>query len=184
MDTGNDDEIDADIRNDRNEEALFQAWKLSPEVFERDAATRRGKARAALISETGMTDEGIEGWGIMNGRDSRRLRRLEAKFEGLGVQQRGLEKTRYREGEGTGTDDSDWGQGIGGGGGERGRGGGFRGRGSGRGRGRGGGNVAGPADERGTQVARQRKDVNKGSRANHNRRDQRARKVARAGFPG
>lgn len=182
VDAGND-EIDADVRDNKNEEALFQAWKLSPEVFERDAATRRGKARVALKSETGMTDEAIEGWGVMNARDPRRLRRLEAKFEGFGGQQSWLEKTRYREGEGT--DESDVGDGTagGGGGGGRGRGDGFW-RGRGRGRGRGGGSVAGPADERGTQVARQKKDVNKGSRANHNRRDQRARKVARAGFPG
>ncbi|KAL8718967.1 MAG: hypothetical protein Q9225_003960 [Loekoesia sp. 1 TL-2023] len=169
------DEVDADLR-DKNEEALFRAWKMSPEVFERDAATKRGKARMALKSETGMTDEAIEGWGIMVGRDPRRLRRLEARFEMFGGEQRELGKTRYREGEGT--DESDWGEksGV-----ARGRGG-FRGR--GRGRGGGAGNVAGPADERGTQVARQRKDVNKASRANHNRRDQRAKKMARVGFPG
>ncbi|KAL8902522.1 MAG: hypothetical protein Q9207_004620, partial [Kuettlingeria erythrocarpa] len=71
------DEVDADLR-DKNEEALFRAWKMSSEVFERDAATKRGKARMALKSETGMTDEAIEGWGIMVGRDPRRLRRLEA----------------------------------------------------------------------------------------------------------
>lgn len=59
----------------------------------------------------------------------------------------------------------------------RGRGGGGRGRGGGGA----GGDVAGPADDRGTQIARQRKDAQKGSRANHNRRDQRARKMARGG---
>ncbi|KAL8833072.1 MAG: hypothetical protein Q9170_004534, partial [Blastenia crenularia] len=41
------DEADADLR-DKNEEALLRAWKMSPEVFERDAATERGKARVAL----------------------------------------------------------------------------------------------------------------------------------------
>ncbi|KAL8928497.1 MAG: hypothetical protein Q9208_001731 [Pyrenodesmia sp. 3 TL-2023] len=172
------DEVDADLR-DKNEEALFRAWKMSPEVFERDAATKRGKPRTALRSETGMTDEAIEGWGIMVGRDPRRLRRLEARFEMFGGQQRELGTSRYREGEGT--DDSDRGEGSSGG---RSRGG-FRGRGRGRGgRGGGGGDVAGPADDKATQVARQRKDASKGTRANHNRRDQRARKVARAGFPG
>lgn len=175
------DEVDADMR-DKNEEALFRAWKMSPEAFERDAATKRGKARLALKSETGMTDEAIEGWGIMVGRDPRRVRRLEARFEVFGGQQRVLGKSRYREGEGT--DESDRGEGSDG----RGRGG-FPGRGRGRGRGKGGGggvggNVAGPADEKGTQIARQRKDASKGSRANHNRRDQRGKKVARAGFPG
>ncbi|KAI4097098.1 MAG: hypothetical protein LQ344_000507 [Seirophora lacunosa] len=174
------DEVDTDLR-DQNEEALYRAWKMSPEVFERDAATKRGKARMALRTETGMTDEAVEGWGIMIGRDPRRLRRLEARFEVFGGQQRELGKSRYREGEAT-TDESDRGEGFGG----RGRGG-FQGRGRGRGRGgRGGGvgSVAGPADEKATQVARQRKDAGKGSGANHNRRDQRAKKVARAGFPG
>jgi len=170
------DEVDADLR-DKNEEALFSAYKMSPAVFERDAATRRGKVRTALKSETGMSDEAIEGWAIMLARDPRRLRRLEAKFSMAAGAQRELASTAYREGaaeSGTEGEES--------GGGSRGRGG-FRGSGRGRGRGR-GGDVAGPADDRATQVARQRKDASKGSRANHNRRDQRARKVARAGFPG
>ncbi|KAL8735531.1 MAG: hypothetical protein Q9166_000699 [cf. Caloplaca sp. 2 TL-2023] len=171
------DEVDADLR-DKNEEALFRAYKMSPEVFERDAATRRGKARIALRSETGMTDEAIEGWGIMLERDPRRMRRLEANFEMFRGQQRQLDRTSYREG--SGTEESDRGEGSSG----RGRGrGGPRGRGR-EGRGGAGGNVAGPADEMGTQVARQRKDANKGGRANHNRRNQRAKKLAQAGFPG
>lgn len=170
------DEVDADLQ-DKNEEALFSAYKMSPEVFKRDAATRRGKARAALKSETGMTDEAIEGWAIMLARDPRRLRRLEAKFSMAAGAQRELASTAYREGAAeSGTEGEEGGGGRGGRGGSRPRGG-------ARGRGR-GGDVAGPADDRATQVARQRKDANKGSRANHNRRDQRARKVARAGFPG
>lgn len=166
------DEIDADLR-DKNEEALFRAYKMSPEAFERDAATRRGNARMALRSETGMTDEAIEGWGIMLGRDPRKLRRLEARFEMFRGQQRQLDKTSYREG--SGTEESDRGEGS------RGRG---RGGFGGRGRGGRGGNVAGPADEKETQIARQRKDANKGGRANHNRRNQRAKKMARVGFLG
>ncbi|KAL9603711.1 MAG: hypothetical protein Q9219_001030 [cf. Caloplaca sp. 3 TL-2023] len=173
------DEVDTDLK-DKNEEALFRAWKMSPEAFGREAATRRGQARAALRSETGMTDEAIEGWAIMIGRDPRKLRRLEAQFEMFGGQQRALEKTKYREGEGT--DESDRGDALN----DRRVRGGFRGRGRG---GRGGAfagttSVSGPADDKGTQVARQRKDANKGSRANHNRRDQRAKKMARAGFAG
>ena len=166
------DEADSDLK-DENDEALFRAYKTNPEAFGRDAQTRRGKARLALKSETRMTDEAIEGWAIMVARDPRRLRRLEAKFE---VGQRELERTSYREGLAeSGTEESDRGEGG------RGRGrGGFRGR----GRGRGVGSVTGPADDRGTQVARQRKDANKGARANHNRRDQRAKKMSRAGFPG
>ncbi|KAL8862520.1 MAG: hypothetical protein Q9178_001018 [Gyalolechia marmorata] len=169
------DEVDADLR-DKNEEALFRAYKLSPEALGRDAAARRGKARLALRNETGMTDEAVEGWAIMLGRDPRRLRRLEAKFEMFGGQQRQLDRTSYREG--SGTEESDRGEGSS----SQGRGG-YRGRGRG-GRGGAGGNVAGPADEKGTQIARQRKDANKSGRANHNRRNQRAKKIARAGFPG
>ncbi len=169
------DEIDADL-GDKNEEALFRALKMSPEVFQRDVATKKSKARLALRSETGMTDEAIEGWAIMLGRDPRRLKRLEAKFEMFGGQQIQLDRTAYREG--SGTEESDRGEGSSG----RGRGG-YRGRGRG-GRGGGGGNVAGSPDAKDTQVARQRKDANKSSRANHNRRNQRAKKLARAGFPG
>jgi activating signal cointegrator complex subunit 2 len=68
------------------------------------------------------------------------------------------------------------------------RGGRSHGRGHGRGRGRsssnnpgGGGSVTGPSGDRETAIARQRKDANKASRANHNRRDQRAKKMARGG---
>lgn len=172
------DEADADLR-DNNEEALFSAWRMSPEVFNRDANTRRGKARAALKIETAMTDEAIEGWAVMIGRDPRRLRRLEAKFASFSGAQRELAPTAYRGSPGgSATEDS---EGIeradrGGRGGR----GGFRGRGSARGR----GDVAGATDDKSTQVARHSKDAQKGSRANHNRRDQRARKMARGGFSG
>lgn len=184
VDTTNE-EMASDLRQEVHEEALFNAYNMTPELFNRDAGTRRGKARAALRTETGMTDEAIEGWAIMVGRDPRRLKRLEAKFDmGLGGQrppQRALEGTAWRADSGTeGTEDSDAGGGMTGGG----RGVRSRGRGSRGAQGRGRGNVAGPADDQATQVARQRKDANKGSRANHNRRDQRARKMARGGFPG
>ncbi len=183
VDTTNE-EMAADLRQEVHEEALFNAYNMTPELFNRDSETRRGKHRAALRTETGMTDEAIEGWAIMVGRDPRRLKRLEAKFEmGLGGQrpsQRALEGTAWRADSGTeGTEDSDVGGGMRGESGGRGRGRGRRG-----GQGRGGGNVAGPADDQATQVARQRKDANKGSRANHSRRDQRARKMARGGFLG
>jgi activating signal cointegrator complex subunit 2 len=179
VDTTADDNA-ADLKLDVHEEALFNAYNMTPDLFNRDAETRRSKARAELKSETGMTDEAIEGWGIMVGRDPRRLDRLKRKFEmGNGSQQRALEGTAWRAD--SGTEDSDAGGARGGrGGGGRARG---RGQGAGAGRGR-GGEVAGPSDDRGTQVARQRKDAGKGSRANHNRRDQRAKKMTRGGFPG
>lgn len=164
-------------QDDVNEEALFNAYRASPGVFGRESATRRGAARVALKGETGLTDEAIEGWGVMLGRDGgRRMRRLEARFGGGGSgAQRELVGTAWRAGAaaGSGTEESDVGWG---GGGRGGRGSGWR---TARGR---GGSVAGPADDKGTQVARLRKDANKASRANHNRRDQRARKMARGEF--
>lgn len=133
-----------------------------------------------------MTDEALEGWAIMIGRDPRRLRRLEAKFPLLAAGgsggQRELTATSYRESLAA-EEDSDAVAG------DSSRGGRDRGpRGGGRGRDRGGvrsgGDVAGPTGDRETQIARQRKDAGKGSRANHNRRNQRAKKMARGGFPG
>lgn len=168
------DDADADLK-DKNEEALFAAYKGSPNVFNRDAANRRGKARAKLKTETGMTDEAIEGWAIMIGRDPRRLRRLESKFSTFGGVQRELVSTSYRELP-AGSEDSDTGEGpstIGRRGG--------RGRGRAIGRGVGRVDMAGPSIDKNTQVARQAKSTSKGSRANHNRRDQRARKMARGG---
>ncbi|KAH8145980.1 uncharacterized protein LAJ45_09902 [Morchella importuna] len=72
--------------------------------------------------------------------------------------------------------------------GDRGRGGRIRGERGGRGgrggRGRGGGNVAGPSGDKETMQGRAKKEASKGSRANHNRRDQRTKKMARGGaFP-
>lgn len=168
---------------DVNEEALFAAYKIGSEVFERDAGTRRGSARKALKTETGMTDEAIEGWAIMLNRDPKRLRGLEARFSTFGGGQRELAATAYRQSPaGSGTEDSDAGASGGRGGfGGRDRGD-FRGR-----RGRGGagsrGGGAGPSEDGGSMQQR-RDNANKGQRANHNRRDQRAKKMARGGFAG
>ncbi|KFY91126.1 hypothetical protein V498_05632 [Pseudogymnoascus sp. VKM F-4517 (FW-2822)] len=178
VDANNTDEL-RDQRSemdDAKDEVLFRAWKMNEAQFGRDAPTRRSKERASLKQETGMTDEAIEGWGIMLSRDPRRLRRLEAKMSSFSGQQNQLAPTSWRADSGTEGSDAD--------GGNRGRGG-FRGRGrgiGGRGRGR-GSSVAGPPGQD-TDRARDRKDENKARVANHNRRDQRARKVARAGFPG
>ncbi|PQE20666.1 CUE domain-containing protein [Rutstroemia sp. NJR-2017a BBW] len=176
----------ADAQNP-NEETLFRTYKSSPNLFGRDAATRRSKERETLRQQTGMTDEGLEGWALMLSRDSRQMRRLEAKFSTFRGEQVGLESTAWRASPAASGDESEDVAG-GSGGMNRGRGGGYRGRGrggrGGRGGGRGGGNVAGTSGEKETDVARQRKEANKGSRANHNRRDQRARKMARGGFPG
>lgn len=172
------DKTSTDVR-DAQDEALFRAYRATPNVFDRDAATRRGKARLALKEEIGMTDEAIEGWGLMLSRDGRQMKRLEAKFSTFTGTQKELAPTSWRASpQGSGTEDSD----VDGNRNDRGRGG--RLRGTPRGRGRGRGNVAGPSGERDTEMARRGKEANKGSRANHNRRDQRARKMARGGFPG
>ncbi|KAF7876548.1 hypothetical protein EAF04_001637 [Stromatinia cepivora] len=168
------------LQQSTHDEALFRAYKSSPSVFARDATTRRSKERAAIRQETGMTDEAIEGWGVMLSRDPRQMRRLETRFATFKGEQAGLESTAWRAVEG---------EEDGNGNGNRGRGGRIRGQGrggrdgGGRG-GRGGGNVAGTSGDKDTDVARQRKEANKGSRANHNRREGRARKMARGGFPG
>ncbi|KAI9757045.1 MAG: hypothetical protein M4579_003614 [Chaenotheca gracillima] len=176
------DEVDADISG--NEETLYTAWRSTPDVFGRDAATRRSPARTALRSETKMTDEAIEGWAVMLGRDPRKLRTLEAKYAfaggsgGKGGRQTELRRTAWR---GAGSDESGT---EGSDGTDLPRGG---GRGRGRGRGGGGrGGVGAPgggasaSDSAGTNN-RRRKEASKGSRANHNRRDQRAKKMARGG---
>lgn len=174
-----------DPTND-NEEALWKAYQVDPNNFGRDQATRRGATRTKLKEETGMTDEAIEGWAVMLSRNANQKRRLELKYSAANQftgRQNELASTAWRAspaGSGTEMSDTD-----GGGSGGRGRGGGrARGRGrGGRGGGR-GGNVAGPTGEQETEQARRRKEANKGQRANHNRRDQRAKKMARGGLPG
>ncbi|KAI5837300.1 hypothetical protein DFP73DRAFT_568292 [Morchella snyderi] len=176
----------ADSNDDPAEKALWDAYRRDGAVFGRDAETRRSAGRSALKAETRMTDEAIEGWKIMLEREPRRLRMLERRYGDVGGGGGGqtvvLESTRWSapaEGE------EDSGRGDRGRGGrirgERGGGGGRGGRG---GRGRGGGNVAGPSGEKETMQGRANKEASKGSRANHNRRDQRAKKMARGGaFP-
>ncbi|KAK7736143.1 hypothetical protein SLS53_007171 [Cytospora paraplurivora] len=171
-----------------NEEALWKAYQADAKAFDRDQATRRGAARSKLKLETGMTDEAIEGWAVMLNRNANQKRKLEMKYSAASTftgQQNELSGTSWRAnaaGSGTEMSDTDGGGGRGGRGGGGGRGGRGRGRGGNRG-GRGGGNVAGPSGEHDTEQARRRKEASKSSRANHNRRDQRAKKMARGGFP-
>ncbi|KAH9905592.1 hypothetical protein F4778DRAFT_669215 [Xylariomycetidae sp. FL2044] len=172
-------------QKDASEEALFRAYQADPRLFDRDGATRRNDARTKLKQASGMTDEAIEGWSIMLTRSPHQMKQLEMKYSGFGGEQPTLPSTAWRASPaGSGAEDS----GTDGG---NSRGGGFRGRGRGRGgggRGRGGagrgGNAAGPTGEKTTENARRHKEANKGSRANHNRRDQRAKKMARGGLPG
>lgn len=170
------DERGTDLR-DGNEEALLVAYKQNPDTFDRDADTRRGKLRIALKSETGMTDEGIEGWAIMISRDPRRLRKLEAKYPlwDAGGNQRELAPSSWRDSAPTTEDDSGAEESGGGSGNARGLGGSGGGGGIGGGRGRGDGGRGGGSRGRGKE---------RGGRANHSRRNQRAKKMARGGFSG
>ncbi|KAI2607833.1 hypothetical protein GGR54DRAFT_403349 [Hypoxylon sp. NC1633] len=180
---GNTEEADDHRRKDVGEEALFRAYQSDQKVFDRGATTRRSEARTKLKQQTGMTDEAIEGWALMLTRTPHQLKQLEMKYSAFGGDQPVLAPTAWRASLGSGEEEPDL---EGGNNNSQGR---FRGHGRGRGgrggHGRGGGgNVAGPSGDKEAQDARKRKEANKGSRANHNRRDQRARKMARGGFVG
>ncbi|RCI12381.1 hypothetical protein L249_0044 [Ophiocordyceps polyrhachis-furcata BCC 54312] len=162
---------EADGVNDSNEELLFRAYTMDDKTFSKDAATRRAPTRSKLREETGMTDEAIEGWATMLTRNPQQMKRLQSKYAFAGQQQQ-LERTAWRAG--SGTEDSDVDANRAGRGGRA-----SRGRGRGRGRGR-----VGHTEERDTEAARRKKEANKASRANHNRRDGRARKMARGGMAG
>ncbi|QUC23160.1 uncharacterized protein UV8b_07401 [Ustilaginoidea virens] len=176
---------EADGANDGNEELLFRAYQTNEKMFDRDAGTRRSNMRLKLREETGMTDEALEGWAVMLARNPQQKKRLEAKYAFAG-QQAQLERTAWRAGP---AEDGDV-DGAAGRGGRGGRGGSGEGTGAGRGgRGRGGrggpgSSAAGPAGEKETEAARRNKEAHKGSRANHNRRNARAKKMARGGFAG
>jgi activating signal cointegrator complex subunit 2 len=159
-----------DLLPEGTEAVLFRAWLAQPGVFGRDNETRRGAGRAGLRLETGMTDEAVEGWAVMVGRNAGLKRRLMARYGEFSGEQVELGSTAWRAGEEEegGSDGGAWGRGGG------------RGRGRG-GRGRGGGPPPPAAD---SEIARRRKEANMGARANHNGRDQRARKMARGGFAG
>ncbi|OQD81931.1 hypothetical protein PENANT_c024G00527 [Penicillium antarcticum] len=200
---GTDAEADAAAQTRRAADfdmTLFRTYKSNPGLFARDSATRRSQPRASLKRETEMADEAIEGWAVMLTRDPRRLAKLEDRLAmdasgsggGGALNQPELRSTSYRRPQPRedGEDGSDGGESPGqpgsrgrdgGGRGGRGRGGGGRGRG-----GRGGGPApSGDQAQPDSAASRQRKEANKGSRANHNRRQQHAKKMARGGgMPG
>jgi activating signal cointegrator complex subunit 2 len=169
-------------KGESNGTALYQLYKSSPELFDRDAATRRSPQRVALRKDTGMTDEAIEGWALTLARDPKRMSKLERNFVlsgGLRAhEQRSLPSTSYRKpstvdsGTGTGTDGSEAEGGInsntGVGHGSAGRGGCAGGRGRGRGKTGGRENVGYPSRDHDTAIARRRKDANIASRSKHN----------------
>ncbi|KAJ7741433.1 hypothetical protein DFH07DRAFT_870156 [Mycena maculata] len=140
------------------------AYIRDPKLFERDAQTRRGTARADLKAQTGWTDEQLEGWKIMLERNPQKDKILQ-KHEFAGNQNQIISDSH-------GASSSRGGSQRGGGRGRGGRG--------GRGRGRGGG--GGGGDD---ATARERawKDKSKASRGNHNRKRGHDKKMARAGGP-
>ncbi|KAF9471907.1 hypothetical protein BDN70DRAFT_998435 [Pholiota conissans] len=144
---------------------LELAYLRDPKIFDRDAATRRSKAREDLKAQTGMDNEQIEGWKVMLERDPRRKAKIEEKHAFRG-NEKGLNLSAASGGGARG------GRG-------RGRGGprGGRGRGGGGGGGRGGGAGGGESSAR----ERAWKDKNKASRGNHNRKRGHDKKMARAG---
>ncbi|KAG5724928.1 CUE domain-containing protein 3 [Termitomyces sp. T112] len=148
------------------ETILELAYIKDPKLFDRDAQTRRSKARADLKMQTNWTDEQIEGWRIMLDKNPRKDRILQ-KHEFAGNHHETPLVTIASSSGGPL-------------GGVRGRGGGGGGKGrSGTGsRGGRGGSTGGGADS-----ARERawKDKNKASRANHNRKKGHDKKMARAG---
>ncbi|KAJ5652101.1 hypothetical protein N7507_009527 [Penicillium longicatenatum] len=195
---------DADAENEaRNQRAaadnldmiLLRAYKSNPALFSRDATTRRSQSRAQLKRETNMVDEAIEGWAVMLVRDPKRLAKLENRLademggsSGGSLNQSALSSTSYRKPRaGDEEDSADGGESSGPsarGGHDRGRGGRGRGRGGRGGRG-GGPSHPGGQGQQNTPAANRRKEENKASRANHNRRQQRAKKIARGGgLPG
>ncbi|QRV76460.1 hypothetical protein RhiJN_04475 [Ceratobasidium sp. AG-Ba] len=147
------------------ETALELAWLEDPKVFERDATTRRSAARTGLKTQTGWSDEQIEGWKSMLDRDPHRQAKIREKHEFKGNQPSLAPTPQWdapRGGRGRG--------------GRRGR-----GRGSGRG-GRGGGEGSSTGGD--STRDRAHKDKNKAQQGNHGRKQGHDKKMARGGFPG
>lgn len=144
------------------ETVLELAYIRDPELFARDASTRRSKARSELKAQTGWSDEQIEGWRIMLERNPNKDKILQ-KHEFSGNRLVDLSMTGNASGSGSSSRGGDHGRGRGG-----------RGAGRGRGRGRGSG-------DGGDTRERALKDKNKASRGNHNRKRGHDKKMAKVG---
>ncbi|KIL00313.1 hypothetical protein PAXRUDRAFT_130135 [Paxillus rubicundulus Ve08.2h10] len=150
------------------ETILESAYIRDPNLFDRDAQTRRSKARTDLKAQTGWSDEQIEGWRIMLERNPKKDRVLQKhEFSGNKIEEVPILGSSSSQPAG----------------GQRGRG---RGRGSGgRGKGKGGrgGSGSGGSGDNANAVVRDRafKDKHKASAGNHNRKRGHDKKMARAG---
>ncbi|RKF64620.1 putative cue domain-containing protein [Erysiphe neolycopersici] len=174
VDTTNpEDDLEAHTNNQSQiifNETLFRAYKMNPEVFKRDGVIRRGKERERLRQQVGLTDEVIEGWALLLSRDPKLQRQLEARFDGPGATLRKVVVPSWKNHEFKDTDNElpsepeiknrinharDDLKPLG----------------------------AENNKERDTRTARRGRLNTKGPRANHNRKNQRAKKVAK-GFSG
>ncbi|KAI0031356.1 hypothetical protein K488DRAFT_79111 [Vararia minispora EC-137] len=142
---------------------LELAYIANPEVFKRDAATRRGKERAALRARTGWVDEQIEGWRVMLERDPKQKEKILAKHEFHGNQPSLPSSTQPSSGEPSRSGTPSRGA-------SRGH---IRGHSRGRGGSSGGGNSS-----------HARKGKHKASQANHDRKKGHDKKMQRAGALG
>ncbi|KAF8591311.1 hypothetical protein K439DRAFT_1380796 [Ramaria rubella] len=147
------------------ETILELAYLDNPNLFDRDAATRRSKTRTELKAKTGWGDEQIEGWRIMLERNPKKDKILQ-KHEFSGNISLALNRNILEPGPSGASHTSP----------QRGRGGDGRGRGRGNSRGRGGG--AGD-----TARGRAWKDKNKARSANHNRKRGHDKKMTRGEGP-
>ncbi|TBU46710.1 hypothetical protein BD309DRAFT_857488 [Dichomitus squalens] len=150
----------------RNPETILElAYIQDSKQFDRDAQTRRSKARVDLKAQTGMTDEQIEGWKIMLEKDPKKKEKILAKHEFSG------NKPILNAPIAEGSRPASRGGGSGPGGGH-----GPRGRGRGRGRGGRGGGGGGDGDTARDRAWKER-------RGNRDRKRGHDKKMARAGGP-
>ncbi|KAJ1800113.1 hypothetical protein LPJ59_001338 [Coemansia sp. RSA 2399] len=70
------------------EEVLVRQYMSNPDVLERNKASRNLPGRQALKTQTGLSDEQLEGWYIMFQRNPRQKNVLMRKYESLGNQNR------------------------------------------------------------------------------------------------
>ncbi|KAF9010192.1 hypothetical protein BDQ17DRAFT_1406345 [Cyathus striatus] len=84
-DTDEEDDDEAVEEKKRPEIVLELAYISDPKVFDRDANTRRSKARLELKQLTGWDDSQIEGWRIMLERNPKQKEKIMQKHEFSGV---------------------------------------------------------------------------------------------------
>lgn len=182
----------------RAELMLFNLYKSNPDLFKRDGATRRSSQRDSLRKDTGLTDEIIEGWAVMLSREPKRIARLDRVLStGHPSSAQPVSQTGFHVGhltrtieEGDATRSTPASSASFPGGGDPHREGILQGRSTAGSRAQHGAssnrndmntNVSG-AKEQDAARSRRTKETRKASRANHNRRDQRAKKMASAGL--